>query len=302
MKKVLIRIATLSLFGTFFYFATVLIIRPAFAPTADIKILGASITEQEAIDNFVSFDISEQTDLDVRAASFLVSDLTSGQIILGKQFDSSLPIASLTKLMTVWTVLQHTEPEEVVTVPNTQFETTSPSLGLTVGDKIKVKDLVKSTLVGSCNDAASVLADYVSRKVNLPFDELMNQEAQNLGMKHSRFSNPMGFDSAANYSSAKDLLILVQKLNETRIFNSTSRAQSYTFQSELGKNYRTNATNKLITQYENIFAIKTGFTNLSLGSMITIVKTTDHQYLLIVIGSPDREGDTLKLRQQVMSR
>ncbi|HMR55293.1 MAG TPA: serine hydrolase [Candidatus Doudnabacteria bacterium] len=302
MKKLLKRIAILSLFGTVFYFGAVGIIRPALAPTADIQILGASVSEQESIDNFVSFELPEETDLGVRAASFMVSDLESGQIISGKQLDSSLPVASLTKLMTVWTVLKHTDPEEIVTIPDTRFETTSPSLGLSVGDKVKVKDLVTSALVGSSNDAASVLAYYVSEKVDLPFGELMNQEANNLGMKNSRFSNPMGFDSAANYSSAKDLLILVQKLYERNIFDSTSRAQSYSFQSELGKNYQTSATNKLISQFENIFAIKTGFTNLALGSMINIVKTNDQNYLIIVIGSPDREGDTLKLRQEVMSR
>lgn len=292
----------LSLFGTVFYFGSVGVIRPALAPTADIKILGASITEQELIDNFISFDLSLEKDLGIRAASYMVSDLESGQIISGKQLDSSLPVASLTKLMTVWTVLKHTESDEIVTIPNTRFETTSPSLGLSIGDKVQVKDLITSAIVGSSNDAASVLAFHVSEKVDLPFGELMNQEANNLGMKNSRFSNPMGFDSTANYSSAKDLQILVKKLDEANVFDFTSRAQSYSFQSESGKSYQTSATNKLINQYQNLYAIKTGFTNIALGSMINVVETSGRKYLLIVIGSPDREADTLKLRQDIMSR
>ena len=301
MSKLLFRSFLTTLVICITYLGSLGITQPALAPTADIKILGASTSEQEQLNNLVSYDLSEQPTVEILATGYLVMDLSSGQIVLGKQISSPLPIASLTKLITVWTVLKHTSLDEVVTVPQKKFENTSPSIGLIADDKVKVSDLINSILVGSNNDAADVLANYVVNKVNLPFVDLMNQEAVNLGMTNSRFSNPLGFDSTVNYSSAKDLSVLVSELIQTNIFDATYRATQYTFKSQLSRLYMTNATNQLINQYPDLKAVKTGFTPSALGSMINILETPSGDYLIIVIGSPEREKDTLKLRKQLLN-
>ena len=287
-----------------FYIGSTALANPALAPTADVKILGASEAEQSELSNFVSFQVPKPTDEpSVLAASYLIQNLQTEQVVAGQQFNNSLPIASLTKLMTIWTTLEHCNLDEEVLVADVATNSRiSPSLGLVTGDKILVKDLVNSILVGSANDAASLLGSYVSKKENLPFSELMNQEAAELGLTNSRFSNPMGFDSVSNYSSAKDLSKLVMALNQKKIFEPTGHSNNYVFTSVSGNKYSISATNKLIAQYSDLFAVKTGFTNLALGSMINILRTADQDWLLIVIGSPDREGDTLRLRTKVLER
>lgn len=302
MIELLKRTPLLASCAVIFYLAAAAIALPALAPTADIKILGATTSEQEQLDNLVSFAISEADTNSLTAASYLVEDLATGQIIAGQHLEAALPVASLTKLMTIWTVLQHTDVDEVVTVPAYDLTSINPSLGLKAGDKVYVRDLMLSALIGSGNDAANLLGQYVSNKVNLPFGELMNQEAINLGMKYSRFSNPMGFDSVANYSSARDLSILVKRLRTTGLLEEAKHARQYSFTSLQGQNYSINATNKLVGQYPDLQAVKTGFTNLALGGMINILETPRTEYLLIVIGSKDRESDTLQLRRQVLSR
>lgn len=273
-----------------------------FAPTTDVKILGATAFEQNELNNLVIYELNSETNLNVQAASYLVMNLETEQIIAGEQFQNSLPVASLTKLMTVWTVLQHTEPNEEVTVPAIDLISVSPSLGLVAGDKVLVKDLIQASLIGSANDAADLLGEYVANKLDLPFNELMNQEVQRLGMRESRFSNAMGFDSVVNYSSAKDLALLVKKLDEKGIFSDSSQANLYSFTSKQGRLYSVQATNKLIAQYPDLKAVKTGYTNLALGSMINILEKDGQRWLLIVIGSPDREADTLELRRQALNR
>ncbi len=281
---------------------SVLLSDPAFAPTNQIKILGATDREQAELDNLVSYELSNENTTGIKAASYLVLDYEQNQIIAGKQIDNSLPVASLTKLMTVWTALEHSQSAEVVTVEAGDIVNVSPVLGLQPGDKIRVKDLVSAVLIGSANDAASVLGGFVAKKVELPFGELMNQEAIELGMKNSRFSNPMGFDSVVNYSSARDLSILVHKLDERGMFTDSEKATEYRFVSELGNQYAISATNRLANQYPDLRAVKTGYTNLALGAMINFLDTERGRKLLVVIGSPDREGDTLELRKQFLNR
>ncbi len=281
---------------------SLLLTEAAFAPTNQVQILGATIAEQKELDNLVSYDLSQPDPQGIKAASYLVEDYNSGQVLAGEQIDNSLPIASLTKLMTVWTALEHTQLEEIIEVSPSDQINVSPSLGLIAGDKVMVKDLIQSILVGSANDAANVLGGYVSRKLDLPFSELMNQEAVQLGMKNSRFSNPMGFDSAVNYSSARDLALLVRKLDEQGLFEDSSKATNYHFESTLGNTYSVQATNKLTSLYSDLQAVKTGYTNLALGAMINFLDTGGGKKLLIVIGSPDREGDTLQLRKQFLDR
>ncbi|HMQ01575.1 MAG TPA: serine hydrolase [Candidatus Doudnabacteria bacterium] len=303
MKRIFRQLPFLILVGIFFYLNSVLIAYPALAPTANIKILGASTSEQEILQNFKSFEVATDNSINsVRAASFLIQDLDSNQLIGAHHPDTSLPVASLTKLMTVWTALQYADMDEVVTVNHSAYETVSPSLGLLVGDEVKLSDLIYACLIGSSNDAARTIADYIGTKMNLPFSELMNQQAAQLGMKNSRFSNAMGFDSVVNYSSARDLSLLVKALTETGVFEQTWQAGNYRFTGKLGRIYQTTATNKLLNTYPDLRAIKTGFTNTALGSMITVVTTGTSRTLIIVIGSPDREGDTLQLRAKILAR
>lgn len=302
MKKHFSRAGLLLIILGLLFLSIAVISQTAFAPVNEEKAGNTVVRTEPTVSNITTFDLADAEVANVGAASFLVLDFSTDQILFGKQVDNSLPIASLTKLMTVWTVLQHSRSDEVVTVSNEHTLNISPSLNLVAGDKVKVGDLIQAILVGSANDAASVLGGHISAKLDLPFGELMNQEAVELGMKNSRFSNPMGFDSVVNYSSARDLTILVHKLYNEQLLKQSLSAQSYSFRSELGKDYSISATNKLTAQYPDLKAIKTGYTELAQGAMINLLEKGDKQWLIVVIGSPDRETDTLQLRKEILSR
>lgn len=283
------------------YVATFSVASPSLAPTKEIKILGASSEEENQLKGFANFELSDQIDTnDIEATSYYVENLSNNSVVTKKYSKNPLPIASLTKLMTAWVTHQYGSFNDEYTITSNDTESISPSLGLVVGDRVKVNDLINSLLIGSANDAAVALGGYLESKERKPVQDLMNQEIINLGLSNSRFQNPIGLDSISNYASAEDIAILVKKLEPTGIFEETSKAQQYNFKSLLNNSYSVSATNKLITKYQNLYAIKTGFTNTALGSMVNILQKDDQRYLIIVIGSPDREGDTVKLMNKVL--
>lgn len=293
---------------SFLVLAIILIFsQPATAPTAEISILGEQINRAQ-INNQKIYDLSqaEVSDPEIQATAYLLINLSNKNVISQNRLHDSLPIASLTKLMTAWTVLRHGDLNDVYTIQAKDVESISPSLNLQPGDQVVVKDLVKSILIGSANDGALALSHYIEQKYNqdsseqVKFTDLMNKEAQSLRMFDSRFSNPTGFDNVANYSSVLDILLLTEQLEKTGILEETGQATNYSFTSPFGKTYSIRATNRLIGRYGDLYAIKTGFTNEAQGSMITKVKRPEAEYLIIVIGSPDREGDTLRLRAKVL--
>jgi D-alanyl-D-alanine carboxypeptidase len=237
----------------------------------------------------------------IQAKSFLVYDVSSGAILADQETNQPVAIASLTKLMTALVVYENMPSfKETITVTPKDLFAVEPSLGLVVGDQITVGDLFYAMLVGSANDAALALANHVETETGQNFIELMNATAKKLGMTNTHFSNPLGFDSEANYSTANDLHQLVQAVQERQAFSLVGRNQSYSFASVAGNKYSVKATNTLIGGNKGLYAIKTGFTNLAQGAMITESREPGHSFIIIVLDSPNRENDTLALRSQIL--
>lgn len=285
-----------------------ILLQPKIMPTENLslarpQVLGAAtdIRGEQATPALPELkQVKTINDETVQAKSFLGYDLSQDRILAEKNPASPMPVASLTKLLTALIVYEKSNLSEKFVVQQTGPKV-KPSLGLSSGDEVTVMDLFKSMLIGSCNDAAAVLADYIERSTNANFADLMNKKAESLQMTDSFFTNPMGFDYDNNHSSARDLLKLVKVIEKLSIFESISRSQSYEFTSLNGKKFTTQATNKLLGKYDDIQAIKTGFTETAQGSMITKIPLNGHQIILIILGSPDREDDTLRLKRAIES-
>lgn len=237
----------------------------------------------------------------VKAASFFAYDSVSGQVLAKKSEHARLPVASLTKLLTAYAAYENLDLNESLTVPNQPLIATGPALKLKAGDKILTLDIFNAMLVGSANDAAEILALNVEKRTKKSFPELMNETAQALGMTESHFDNPLGFDSPQNYSSAEDLGKLANAVIGLPAFKVLSRNTHYAFRSLLGNAYFINSTNKLISKDPQVYAVKTGFTETAQGSLITQDEIAGRLVVIIVIGSPEREADTLKLKSAVDS-
>lgn len=236
----------------------------------------------------------------IKARSFLVYELNSNRNILEKNISEKLPIASLTKLMTglvAYEKLSFTAFDEI----KNNLTNTKPSAGLKKGFQYKIEDIFNSMIIGSANDASQALAEMVEKNTNEKITNLMNSYAHKLNMNSTHFSNPAGFDSAYNFSTAEDLKILVSQTQKIFAFSSLGKRQFFKFADNKNNIYKINSTNKLLAKYPEISSIKTGYTENSLGSIIIKENIHGQDIIFIVLGSQNREADMEKLREIVFN-
>ena len=159
------------------------------------------------------FDVSPKTlgisVNDISASSVLVFDGKNGSIIYEKNIDEKMPIASITKLISVMVALDSMNIEDSVDVSLENIpEDLDWKLELKNGDRIKIDYLLKSMLLSSFNDSAFILANAYPNGYD-SFISAMNKKAKSLGMDSSSFDNPAGLDSEGNFSTARDVGKLV---------------------------------------------------------------------------------------------
>lgn len=225
------------------------------------------------------------------AKAALILDANSGTILYKKNIYDSVPIASLTKLMTTRIILKENDLNEIVTVPNDINSIGGSSMYLVPGEKITVSNLLKGLLVHSGNDAAYSLAIHNAKNTD-DFVKKMNDEAQRMGLKSSNFANPMGFDDPENYSTAYDLALLTLSLYQ----NPTLREIVGTSHIELSSiddkyHHNLDSTNALLDSKYNVIGFKTGLTEQSGGCFIGLTKSPNPK-ISIVLGSSERFHDT----------
>lgn len=260
---------------------------------AETSIRGNKIIDQKLLE---IPQISKPDFSNISAKSFLVFNLNSEQILAEKSSELKVPIASLTKLLTSLVAYEYTDLNYTISIQESDLNTVKPNLALIKGDKIKALDLFNSMLIGSSNDSATTLANFVSETTGKKFVDLMNSLAQNLKMNNSNFSNPIGFDSKFNYSTAEDLKKLITTTENLAAYTNLGRRTSYNFTSEKGNKYSIKATNRLLINYPEIEAIKTGFTEEAKGSMAVKININGKNIIFIVLASNNRESDILKLK------
>ena len=141
-----------------------------------------------------------EEDLDISSEHIVVYNLDDGRLIYEQNKDEKVSIASITKAMSAITVIDNVDDlNEMVTIGSEVFYGTEEYslMGLSVGDRISVKDLLYGLMLPSGADAANALAIHTAGSVE-KFADLMNQKAQELKMKNSHFDNPVGADSKEN--------------------------------------------------------------------------------------------------------
>jgi len=223
----------------------------------------------------------------VEAKAFSVYDIDFNREIYGKDQNEMLPLASLSKTMTVLNALADYELDHIITIsPNaiSQFS----DYRFFINEKWKVKDLAKFTLIGSSNDGAFALAENDNN-----FLEKINVKARKIGMENSLFLNSTGLDidvyggKAGAYASAHDANIMATFAFKARpeIFSVTTLPE-ITLRSESGYIHKIKNTDIIAEKIPNLLFSKTGFTKLAGGNLTIIFKNKDeHRIVITVLGS-----------------
>lgn len=243
-------------------------------------------------------------EFNITSKHVILYNLNDNKVIYELESEEQTQIASLTKIMTTIVALEQTQDlNEEVTVPREAFNGISAysQAGLSIGDKVTIKDLLYGAMLPSGADAVNTLALHISGSIN-QYVELMNEKAQELGLTNTHFDNPVGMDSEDNYSTASDVAKLLSYALENETFKEIFTTRNYTI-----PNLKISMKSTLIgysksygLDVSEISGAKSGFTDgagLCLASTATI---DDVNYLLVTIGAETKNRsnairDTLEI-------
>jgi len=225
----------------------------------------------------------ENTPVLARAVS--VYDITRDRKIYGKEDDIPVPLASLTKTMTVIVSLGAHKGNPLITISKDAINQAG-DFGLFQYEKWRANDLAQFTLLSSANDGAFALTEGIEN-----FLEKMNTQARKIGMTNTLFLSSTGldfdFENSSGLISAEDantMAIYALRLYP-QIFGATALPE-INLKSESGFSHHFKNTNTIVGKIPNLLFSKTGFTNVAGGNLTIIFKNKDgHDMAVTVLGS-----------------
>ena len=236
--------------------------------------------------------------IETNCPNVILIDASNGRVLYEKGSNEQVAPASLTKVMTALLVLEKTTDLNEITVASRYAITSVPEGGSTssikIGETISISNLLKALLIASGNDAANVLAEYVSGNIN-DFVTLMNNRAQELGCKNTLFANPNGFSNPNHYSSAHDIAVIYKyTFDKFKAFRDIVSMESFTLPAsdKYSKDNRTfKNTNELILQgdnasyyYEYCTGGKTGYTSGAKNCLVSSATKDGISLICVVLG------------------
>lgn len=237
---------------------------------------------------------------DTYSDKVLIYDLTDDVILLEKNSDEKSYIASLTKIMTTITALEkNADLQKEITITDAMLAGIpwdASIAGIKTGEVYTLEDLLYASILPSGADATQAIAIHTSGSVK-NFVEEMNTLAKKIGANDTNFVNVTGYDVDNHYSNAQDVLkILKYALN-----NKTFKEIFCTKQKTLGNGKVINSTlityNRLMgLDTSRILGSKTGFTSKAGVCIAALIKSNNHDLLIITMGAPYVYGNFYNLR------
>ena len=236
---------------------------------------------------FGTVSVSAETVVETNAKSVLLMEQSTGRVLYEENSDEQLPIASVTKIMTMLLIMEAVDNgtitlDDMVSVSENAMSYGGSTMFLEAGEQLSVHDMLKGIAVASANDGCVAMAEFLEGS-EAAFIEKMNTKAQELGMNNTHFANTNGLDADDHYSSARDVAIMSRELlKHEKIFDYTTIWMD-TLRD--GKFQLAN-TNKLIRFYNGANGLKTGSTSKALCCLSASAKRDDMQLIAVVLGAP----------------
>lgn len=229
--------------------------------------------------------------LALNAKAAILINMNSGKILFAKQANVRLPMASLTKLMTLMIILDKIDDHIIkwtdrVTTSLHAVSIMGSKIHLQVGEQLSVEDMFKGIIMGSGNDATIAMAEHISGGVD-KFVEEMNNKALQLELSNTHFMNPHGLPNNNHYSSAFDIAKMSIELIKTpEVIKYSSLPFDYIMRGENRK--RIFNTNTLIRATQEVDGLKTGYTPAAGYCLAATASFQENRFVAVVLGEPDR--------------
>ncbi|GBO85314.1 MULTISPECIES: D-alanyl-D-alanine carboxypeptidase family protein [Marinobacter] len=235
----------------------------------------------------------------IAGSSYVLMDPKSGRIIMEENSHERLPPASLTKMMTAYIVERELDEgriamSDMVPISVNAWKTEGSRTFVREGTQVSVEDLLRGVIIQSGNDASVALAEFVAGSEDA-FVDIMNQQAQLLGMKDTNFENATGLPSPDHFSTAYDLAMLAQAIINDYPENYPLYAEKhFTY-----NNIRQPNRNSLLWRDDSVDGLKTGHTEEAGYCLVASAKRNDTRLIAVVMGTNSSEARAQEIQKML---
>ncbi len=239
------------------------------------------------------------TALEIPAKSCILMDVATGTVLYEKESHLKLPPASITKVMALLLIMEAIDAGQLSLETMLSASPHACSMGgsqiwLEPNEQMSVHDLLKATVIGSANDATVVLGEAIAGSEE-SFVAMMNERAEQLGLKDTNFVNCSGLDAEGHLTSAYDIAVMSRELIKHDLIKNYSTVWMDSLRN--GESELVN-TNKLVRYYEGCTGLKTGTTSGAGACLTATAERKDTELVAVVMGaqnSNDRFNGARKL-------
>ncbi len=226
----------------------------------------------------------------IEAKAAIVYDLATRQVLYAKNADAQLPLASLTKLLTMYAAFSELSPSTTITIPADVMGLSAPHAFMP-GQQFALGDLARITLTASLNDGAAAIAEAVAAQEGTSIHDALAGAAQSLGLTETYAVNGNGLDMntaiSGGYGSPHDIAILagalVAKAPEVAAATTHPTASA---DDTAGQSFTVKNTDPVVANLPHLLLSKTGYTDLADGNLALVFDVgIGHPVAVIVLGS-----------------
>ena len=251
----------------------------------------------------VAFSIVCSAELSLKSPSAILVDGTSGLPLFEKNSHEKMYPASTTKIVTAILAIESggLEKNEMLTASFyavNSIDYDSSKINLSEGEKMSFENLLYSLIIASANDAANVLAEYIS-KTPEDFVALMNKKVKELGCENTHFTNPHGLHDENHYTTAEDLSRIAVYAMKLPFFAEAVKMTKYTIPptNKMDEQRFLSSTNHLLEKgskyyYRYATGIKTGYTSHAGYCLVACAKNDNEEYISVVLGGKPDDTET----------
>ena len=230
----------------------------------------------------------------IKATSYILLDAQTNKVIVEYEADERNPPASLTKIMTTYLVEQMiqrgvVERGEKVPVSIKAWKAEGSKMFIREGTEVDLMDLLRGVVIQSGNDASIALAEFVAGD-EASFAQMMNEQAEKLGMLNSNFLNSTGLPDEGHYSSARDMALLTKDM----IKRFPEHYQLYSERSFKFNNIEQPNRNRLLRYDRSVDGVKTGYTKAAGYCLVASAERNGMRLISVVMGA---ENDDSRVRE-----
>ena len=223
------------------------------------------------------------TEPKVKALGAVLMEAESGRVLWEKNAEAPLPNASTTKIMTCLIALESGMLDDTVTVSPNAASKPETRMGLSAGEKIKLRDLLYPMMLESANDAAVAVAEHIAGSEE-EFCDMMDERAIEIGATDTDFETANGLDRDGHHSTAMDMARITAYALENEDFREIISAPSATVKSDR-RTYTVANKDRLLKEYDGAIGVKTGFTGLAGQCFVGAAKRDGMTLISVVLGS-----------------